>query len=233
MNEKSPALKMLQLLKFIEKQSKYDGEKLEYKIFQPTEVLNNLGFNNFLEANYYIISLADKGYLKMTLKNKAIGNIADNIQLTLDGLQYLIDSEDQIGSKTCFVAMSFTKNEGTNQLRDTIKKAVTDCGYEPILIDEVHYSSEVTINDAMIANIKKCKFLIADFTENKHGVYFEAGYALGRKKPVIYTCHSNDFKNSHFDTNHYPHIVYSNMEELNEKLANKIMAVIEYVDLVF
>jgi len=47
------------------------------------------------------------------------------------------------------------------------------------------------------------------------------------KKPVIYTCKKEDFDNSHFDTNHYPHIVYENLEELKEKLKFKISAWID------
>jgi nucleoside 2-deoxyribosyltransferase len=67
-------------------------------------------------------------------------------------------------------------------------------------------------------------FCISDFTEQKDGVYFEAGYALGRGLKVIYTCEEGDFKNSHFDTNHFPHIIYKNEVELEEKLINKIEA---------
>lgn len=41
----------------------------------------------------------------------------------------------------------------------------------------------ITINDAIVREIKKCKFLVADFTQHKHGVYFESG--LGLQRPVI------------------------------------------------
>ena len=120
--------------------------------------------------------------------------------------------------------MSFSKT--TENIREIIKRAVRESGYEPLLVDELHYDSDLTINDAIIKFIKKSKFLIADFTEQKHGVYFEAGFALGLKKPVIYTCSFNDFKQTHFDTNHYPHIVYE-LNNLEERLKNKIQAWIE------
>ncbi|MBN2156818.1 MAG: nucleoside 2-deoxyribosyltransferase, partial [Candidatus Lokiarchaeota archaeon] len=101
------------------------------------------------------------------------------------------------------------------------------CGFQPILIDEVNYESEITINDAIIKNIKECKFLIADFSGQRHGVYFEAGYALGKGRQVIYLCSEEDFENTHFDTNHYPHIVYRDLNELKERLKNKIQAWID------
>jgi len=108
--------------------------------------------------------------------------------------------------------------------RNVIKDVVVNCGYQPLLIDEVNYDSEKTINDAIISSIKESKFLIADFTGQRHGVYFEAGYALGRNRPVIYLCQFDDFRNSHFDTNHYPHIVYKDLIELKVKLEDKIKA---------
>ncbi|MGC1516532.1 MAG: nucleoside 2-deoxyribosyltransferase, partial [Maribacter sp.] len=148
------------------------------------------------------------------------------ITFTFKGLEYLILLEENGQfSKNCFIAMSFS--DTANEIRQQIKKTVSEAGYKPILIDEVDYECDVTINDAIISQIKKCKFLIADFTEQRPGVYFEAGYALGLKRPVMYTCKSHDFKNSHFDTNHYPHIVYSTMEELGVALKNKIGALID------
>ena len=64
----------------------------------------------------------------------------------------------------------------------------------------------------------------ADFTQPKNGVYFEAGYALDRGLPVIYLCREDDFGETHFDTNHFPHIVYSDLMELQTKLMDRIQA---------
>jgi len=52
--------------------------------------------------------------------------------------------------------------------------------------------------------IQSSDFLIADLTHDNSGAYWEAGYAEGLGKPVIYTCESVKFKNhkTHFDTNH-------------------------------
>lgn len=121
--------------------------------------------------------------------------------------------------------MSFSKS--ASEIRNVIKKVVSESGYEPLLVDELHYDSDMTINDAIIKFIKRSKFLIADFTEQKHGVYFEAGFALGLKRPVIYMCSEKDFGKTHFDVNHYPHIVYKDLNELEQQLRDKIQAWIE------
>ena len=97
-------------------------------------------------------------------------------------------------------------------------------GFTPIFIDEKDISSERTINDEIIANLKKCKFCIADFSYHKNGVYFESGFALGQGKPVIYTCEHGHFKNAHFDIKPLQHIIYLKPEELTEKLVHKIEA---------
>ena len=94
-------------------------------------------------------------------------------------------------------------------IRNALKSSCIQTGFIPILIDEVHADADKTINDEIIASIKKSKFCISDFTEQKDGVYFEAGFALGRGLKVIYTCQKADFKDSHFDTNHFPHIILS------------------------
>ncbi len=76
----------------------------------------------------------------------------------------------------------------------------------------------------MLKEIKRAKFLVSDFTQQKQGVYFEAGYALGLGRYVIYMSNKNDFRNCHFDTKSFPHIVYENLEELGKKLEDKIEA---------
>ena len=96
-----------------------------------------------------------------------------------------------------------------------------------IIIDEVHQDSDQTINDAIIAEIKRSKFIVADFTNQNRGVYFEAGYAIGRGLRVIYCCNEDDFENSHFDTKAFAHLLYNSTDDLQLKLKNKIDAWIE------
>ena len=57
-------------------------------------------------------------------------------------------------------------------------------------------------------------------------MYFEAGFAMGLGRPVIWTCRKDDIDNAHFDTRQYNHIVWENEKELYEKLKNRIEATI-------
>ena len=58
------------------------------------------------------------------------------------------------------------------------------------------------------------------------GVYYEAGFAHGLDIPVIFCCRKDVLEKVHFDTRQYNHIVWEKPEELREKLANRIAAVI-------
>ena len=89
-----------------------------------------------------------------------------------------------------------------------IAPTIWDAGYKPHKIDEGKFTGGVV--DRILAEIRKSKFVVADFTacDNcKHigargGVYFEAGFALGLGKTVFLTCRKNRTEAVHFDVNH-------------------------------
>ena len=82
------------------------------------------------------------------------------------------------------------------------------------------------ICDEIIAHIRKAKFVIADVTQHKTGVYFEAGFAMGLGKPVIWTCKEEDLEKVHFDTRQYNHIFWKDENDLYERLTRRIQATI-------
>ncbi len=223
----TPKAKLDNLLSYLFSLQDFEGSIIDYKSKIDHDVfLKKLYFKNHHEYWFYLSTLKEIGlidYIDVTSKD---GNDAMDIKITFGGLEYIIELQEKGElSKNCFVAMSFSKSMIAT--RDKIKEIIDKCGYNPILIDEINIDSEITINDAIISNIKSCKFLIADFTEQKHGVYFEVGFALGKNKPIIYVCRADDFENSHFDTNHYPHIVYKDLDDLHNKLIIKIKAWID------
>ncbi|MBK7096946.1 MAG: hypothetical protein IPH57_18490 [Saprospiraceae bacterium] len=210
---KTPNEKFNNLLIYLHSIQAYEGSVIQFSFLLLN--LNKLYFKNHGEAIFYLMTLRKQDMIEGIEVSSAIEKSLENIRLTFTGLTKVIElSEYKNNSINCFIAMSFSSD--FVDLRNSIKNAIRKTGYKPILIDELNYNSDITINDALISEIKKCKFLVADFTQHKHGVYFEAGYALGLKKPVIYLCDENDFSNSHFDTNHYPHIIYSDYVDLEK-----------------
>ena len=130
-------------------------------------------------------------------------------------------------STQCFVAMWF--HESTDDaFKRGIEPAIEDAGYDPFRIDRKEHINK--IDDEIIAEIRRSRFLVADFTQGEDGarggVYYEAGFAHGLGIPVIFTCHEDAVDTLHFDTNHYNHIVWSSPADLRKKLKNRILAVI-------
>jgi nucleoside 2-deoxyribosyltransferase len=59
------------------------------------------------------------------------------------------------------------------------------------------------IDDRLRVEIRRSRFLLCELTEDNRGAYWEAGFAEGLGRPVIYTCRKDYHPNVHFDTNHY------------------------------
>lgn len=200
---------------------KYDGEEIHLGEFSKVYPYEALYLKNWDERNFYFSSFMKKGLISG--HSTGPQGIPLIFRLTFEGLIYGIElQKNSTASTQCFVAMSFAAD--MKETREAIKDACRITGFQAMLIDEAHYDSAQTINDAMIAEIKKSRFCISDFTHQRQNVYFEAGYALGLGIPVIYTCHANDMSSRHFDTRHFPHISYKSPEQLKRELINKIEA---------
>lgn len=125
-------------------------------------------------------------------------------------------------SNSVFIAMSFGEN--MYDARKVIQNIVEKCGYNPIIIDMKEHNNQIV--PEIFLEIKRSKFVIADLTEQKNGVYYEAGYAKALEKEIIYSCKSSDFQKIHFDIAQQNIINWENEEDLEVKLENRIEATI-------
>jgi nucleoside 2-deoxyribosyltransferase len=105
-----------------------------------------------------------------------------------------------------------------------ISRAITKAGYKPYRVDTEPHSDR--IDAKIISEIKNSRFVIADVTEQKRGVYFEAGYALGLGLPVLWCVREDDLSNVHFDTRQYNHIIWKTASDLENQLYDFICAII-------
>lgn len=216
----TPEEKLDSLLEGLSKMSRYEGEPLSLKPPSDLEA-NRLYFTNPLEWSFYLDTAAKLGLLEKSILD---GQMAWH--LTISGLSRLIKIRENKESRYCFVAMAFDK-EMNSLYTETIEVALVATGFIPIRVDKVHIPSDKTINDEIIAGIKRARFTIADFTNHKDGVYFEAGYALGRGKKVIYSCREDHMEDAHFDIRNYQHIVWKDAADFQKKLVDKIEAFIK------
>ncbi len=77
-----------------------------------------------------------------------------------------------------------------------------------------------------MAEIRRSRFVVADYTGQRTKFYFEAGFALGLPLPVVPTCRADEIDKVHFDIKHLNTLVWKNAEELADLLAKRIRAVI-------
>ncbi len=143
--------------------------------------------------------------------------------ITSKGIEYLNQNSQTIKSDQCFIAMWFA-DEMDSAWQDAIKPACQSAGYDPKRIDEEPHNGDIV--DKIMAMIRESYFVIADQTGNRGGVYFEAGFAKGLGKEVIFTCKKNWFDDPgvHFDTEHMNLILWEDPEDLREKLQYRIEA---------
>lgn len=147
------------------------------------------------------------------------------IVLTMDGWKaYETLKEINLNSKKVFVAMNFNANL-KNIFDEAIYPACKECGFEAFRVDSKEHNEKIC--DKIISDIKSARFLIADFTEQRYGVYFEAGFAQGLRLKVIWTCKKGEENKLHFDTRQYNHIIWESLEDFKVQLINRIKATID------
>ena len=107
---------------------------------------------------------------------------------------------------------------------DGFSPALDAVGFRPVRVDQLKFNDK--IDDRIISEIRKSGLLVADFTGNRGGVYFEAGFALGLGIPVVWTCRKTHIEYVHFDTRQYNHIVWEDPESLRQQLIDRVAATI-------
>jgi hypothetical protein len=204
-------------LQWIERKTLYAGAGVQMK---PSE-FPLAHCRNESELAYMREFMTDMGYLR----DNSPGILPSALIILPKGWQHLETlSALRPDSRKAFVAMSFDK-----KLRyifnDGIKPACEANGFEAIRVDDQEYNE--VVYDKIIAGIRESRFVIADVTQQKNGVYFEGGFAKGLGLTVIWTWKSDELKKPpHFDIQHFNHIHWKTIDELREKLELRIRATI-------
>ena len=162
-----------------------------------------------LESAYQLATeLVDKGLLTSSKPTSELP--VSSVNLKLEGWdQYGAERRGRFHGDYGFLAMKFDGQLDrfmTNVVKPTVDK---ETGYK--LRDLREVSKAGLIDNIMVTTIRDSRFVIVDLTHDNHGAYWEAGYAEGLGKPVIYICNMEKFKDkgTHFDTNHYTTVLWS------------------------
>lgn len=159
-----------------------------------------------------IKTLSYKEKIYTAYAQKLLKNIEE---LELEGY---VRQVNRLNNGKVFIAMSF--NSLMKEAREQIKQAVMDSGYHPVLIDEKEYNNQIV--SEIRKEIKESRFVVADLTQQRGGVYYEAGYAAGMGKDVIFCCDKADTQNVHFDVAQINTIHWKDAKDLYSKLKERI-----------
>ena len=237
----SPREQAINLVRFIGDKVSQTGEDIK----APPEYIHAIIGAPRLKAAYDLANeLQTKGWLKLNPKGGSgtIGkdqvpvSVPTNINLTLDGWeQYEAEQRGKFAGNYGFIAMQFNEPELETFVDTVIRPEIQDklsCRLE----DLRDKSKAGVIDNLMRVAIRDAKFVIADLTHGNNGAYWEAGYAEGLGKPVIYLCEKEKFEKSkedgggtHFDTNHCTTIPWSKAwsKDDEEYFRKKLIATIQ------
>jgi hypothetical protein len=155
------------------------------------------------------------------------------LQLTLAGWQrYEAIKHAQVTSRRAFMAMQFGNDELNHVVEICFKPAVARAGFELHLLIDGQPAG--LIDDQLRVALRTSRFVIADLTHGNNGSYWEAGFAEGLGRPVIYSCRESVWNDRdeqgrrkvHFDTRHLATIIWEpeNLQEAATRLTAMIRA---------
>lgn len=133
--------------------------------------------------------------------------------------------------RKAFMALKFGDPTLEHMLANIFRPAAARAGFDLFKLDDVPKAG--LIDDRLRVEIQASDFVVADLSHDNLGAYWEAGYAEGLGKPVIYTCERGKFEETktHFDTNHHLTIVWdkANAEEAGNALTATIRATLPHI----
>lgn len=130
----------------------------------------------------------------------------------------------------CFIIQPFDGGQFDKRYQDIIKPTIESLGLESYRVDE-DYNSSIPIND-IEDGIKSSLICLADITLDNPNVWYELGYAISAKKPVIMICSKDRNTKFPFDVQHRTIIEYStespqDFEKLKENIKNRAQALLQ------
>ena len=197
-----PATQLEDLILYIGTNQSHPGDYVEYR---HDDLRAELGAFDRAGVHFIVSAAENDGLID---SNNTTGGA--HSRLTMDG--WRIFHELQRGSSKspqAFMAMSFGNKILTTIFENYFKPAVKRAGFDLIRLDENPTAG--SIDERLRVEIRRSSFLVADLSDDNAGAYWEAGFAEGLGKHVIYTCEESKFNSdgTHFDTNHFQTVLWS------------------------
>lgn len=186
------------------------GEK---PFVQPSTHQSIIGAKNPEGFAFILKHLFNRGLLDGNLAEAMGAPGRAYANLTFNGWEYYNQlKRGAIDSRKAFMAMEYGDSQLDKIVEEHFIPALACTGFELYRLDQKPKAG--LIDDRLRVEIRNSRFLISDLTHENPGAYWEAGYAEGLGKPVIYTCKKEKFEEDkpHFDTNHHLTITWDEKE---------------------
>src|SRR5512144_3286136 len=92
----------------------------------------------------------------------------------------------------CFIASAFGHDDIDAIYDHCIVPTLRKLSVAPLRVDRVKHNED--IDNKIFELLDSADFVIADLTYARPSVYYEAGYAAGKSKPVVYIAKHDHFK---------------------------------------
>lgn len=191
------------LLFFLGCLQKNAGDRIEI-LYQ--KVLFIIGATESRDIMFLTNSLIKEGSVVGT-----VGSQSASVILSIEGWdKYAKLSKGVETSNQGFMAMPFGYENLTRVFYDYWKPAAAQTGLPLQRLDDNPRAG--SISNRMRVEIRRSKYLVAELTHNNPGAYWEAGFAEGLGKPVIYLCEKSFFDDPengvHFDVSQMQGVIW-------------------------
>ena len=208
-NFTSPAIQAMNLIRYIGDKVSESGEPIDQ--LSGLQTIIDAPSEDF--AVQLVEDLVESGIIKIWKPNNPPLLIREfnRVNLTLAGWErYEAEKRGGFDGNYGFIAMQFGEADLDDFVEKVVKPEVKNAtGCDLVTLHDV--ATAGVIDNILRVKIRDAKFVIADLTHDNRGAYWEAGYAEGLGKPVIYICEIRKFdeEKTHFDTNHCTTIPWS------------------------
>lgn len=192
------------------------GLGLEGRIEKPLLLCSKLGILDENELNEFLNEFKNQAFFTQHITGAQYHHTADSIVVSMSlkfWIKYNEILEQTTPSKTAFMALKFDQDLSLF-VDKVIKPTVYKTGFTLGSVQDGQTSG--LIDDHIRIKIRQSRFVIVDLSHGNQGAYFEAGFAEGLNKPVIYVCEKKAFDkkrgkkriNIHFDVEHHNTLRY-------------------------
>jgi nucleoside 2-deoxyribosyltransferase len=163
-----------------------------------------VGVVNSDDIEWAVRNLMDLGLIQSRISENPT-SASDVVTLTGQGWNRVEELKRAHAASTyAFFSRRFKNKDLDEFVEKCLVHGVKQTGYALRMV-----SQRAGLIDAIMEHeIRRCRFLIADLSDDNAGAFWEAGFAEGLGKPVFYICCEKEptdptkDKNAHFDTNH-------------------------------